>query len=103
ERMIFDVDGQTLLRRVHRRLLGHGPALEHAVGFEAEIVMEPGGLVLLHDEDWLAVRLAGFSCWFEGRAEVTLRLIFFESHGRISRRRADRWARAVSAVLRIPR
>ena len=78
--MILDVDGQTLLCRIKGRLLGHGPALKHAVGLQTEIVVVSAGLVLLHDEAWLAVGFAAFGGRFGGRAKVALRFVFFEGH-----------------------
>src|SRR5205823_1820197 len=39
ERMILDVDRQTLDGRVHARLFRHGPALEYAVRFQTKVVV----------------------------------------------------------------
>ena len=58
ERVVLDPDRQPLHRRVERRLVRHRPALEHAVGLQPEVVVQPGGVVLLDDEDRLLVGLA---------------------------------------------
>ena len=50
ERVVLDLDREPLVARIERRPLGYRPGFEHAVEFEAEIVMEPGGIVLLDDE-----------------------------------------------------
>ncbi len=48
--MIFDHGGQALGRGIERRPFGHGPGLEHAVHFQAEVVMQAGSIVPLHTE-----------------------------------------------------
>src|SRR5579859_5871304 len=50
EGVVLHMGGQALDRGVERRSFGNGPTLKHPVQFEAEIVMEPGGMVLLDDE-----------------------------------------------------
>src|SRR5262249_5538917 len=49
--MVLDVHGQPSLLGMHRRPLGHRPALQHAVHLEAEVIVEAAGRVLLHDEE----------------------------------------------------
>ena len=44
------MDGEAFFARDQARALGDGPALEDTVELEAEIVMQPGGIVLLHAE-----------------------------------------------------
>ena len=51
ERVILDVDGEMLRPRLERHALGDGPAGEHAVALEPEVVVEPAGVVALDDED----------------------------------------------------
>ena len=49
ERMVLDLDRQALFRRVEARTLGHGPAPQNAFHLEAEVVVQPGGRVLLDE------------------------------------------------------
>ena len=51
ERMVLDVDGEVLLARLERDALRDGPRGENAVPLEAEVVVEPSGVVPLDDED----------------------------------------------------
>src|ERR1051325_4446920 len=48
QRVIFDLDGQRFDGRVEAWSLGNGPALEHAIPFQAEVVMKMAGIVLLN-------------------------------------------------------
>ena len=50
DRMILDVHREPLLRGVVRRSLGHRPGAEHALHLEPEVPVQPGGRVLVHDE-----------------------------------------------------
>ena len=50
ERVIFHVHGEALLLGADRRALRDGPALQHPVHLEAQIVVEAPGRVLLDDE-----------------------------------------------------
>src|SRR5258706_10373911 len=50
ERMVLDVHGEPFLLRPHRRSLGNGPALEHALHFEAQVAVQVARPMLLHDE-----------------------------------------------------
>src|SRR5581483_5992336 len=50
QRVILDLDRQTLVRRVERRSAGDRPGLEHSIELEAQIVVQPAGRVLLHHE-----------------------------------------------------
>jgi hypothetical protein len=72
QRMILDTDGQAFLRRVQRWLFRNGPALEDAVRFQAEVVMEPGGMMLLNDEEWMPVPLNRATERFRGFPEIPL-------------------------------
>src|ERR1700733_10536615 len=50
ERMVFDLDCEALVVRIKRRPLRDRPRLENAVKFQAQIVMQARGVVLLDDE-----------------------------------------------------
>ena len=58
ERMILDVNGEMLLAGLERDALGHRPARQRAVPLEAEVVVQPAGIVALDDEDRLLAALA---------------------------------------------
>jgi hypothetical protein len=47
--MVFDVHGQPLLARNEARSFRHRPALQHAVEFQAEVIMQPPRRVFLDD------------------------------------------------------
>src|SRR5438067_1609413 len=49
-RMIFGLHRQALLARNEARTPGHGPALEHAVELETQVVMQPPRGMFLHHE-----------------------------------------------------
>jgi hypothetical protein len=50
QRVVLDTDGRPLELRVLTRALGDGPADEHAVNLQAEVVVEAPGPVPLHYE-----------------------------------------------------
>src|SRR6266516_3060231 len=54
DRMVLDMSGESLFRRVQGWTLRDGPADENAVHFQAEVVMESRRPVLLDDEAVLA-------------------------------------------------
>ena len=58
-RVVLDLDGQRLARRVEARALRHGPADEHAVDLEAQVVVQPAGPVALDEEPVATVGAAG--------------------------------------------
>ena len=71
QRMVFDLDGQALFRRIEAGAFWDGPAYEDAVHFEAEIVVQARGVVFLDDEAMAGAR--GFFGLGLGRAgEVSL-------------------------------
>ena len=49
DRVVFDLHGERFHRRVETGAFRNGPAFERAVVFEAEVVMEAAGGVLLDD------------------------------------------------------
>ena len=51
EGVILDLHGQALDLRTDRRALRDGPALEHPVHLQTEVVVEPPGGMLLDDEE----------------------------------------------------
>lgn len=48
--MVFDLDCQPFVGRVHRWTLGDGPGLEDAAFFEAKVPVEAGGVMFVDDE-----------------------------------------------------
>jgi hypothetical protein len=50
QRMIFDFHRETFVGRIDRGAARHRPGLEHAVPFQAQIVVQLPCRVLLHDE-----------------------------------------------------
>src|SRR3546814_7611228 len=82
--MILGPHRETLAGGVGARPLGHRPALEHAVRFEPEIVMEPCRVMLLDDEavpclTFLALRDLARGFW--GQLVIAILPIFGEGVG----------------------
>ena len=50
----FGLDRQELVARIGRGALGDGPGLEHPVHLQAQVVVQPGGVVLLDHETAVA-------------------------------------------------
>ena len=50
ERMIFHVSREVLGAGIEGRPFGNGPRFQHAVDFEAEVVVQAGGIMALHAE-----------------------------------------------------
>lgn len=81
ERVILDLDHETLVVRIERWPLSHRPGFEHPVELEPQIIMEPCGVVLLDHEPppvrrldlHLAARFAGL--------EIALGTVFREIVG----------------------
>ena len=61
ERMVLDLDGEPLLRRVERRPLRHRPATQRTIQLEAEVVVQAGGGVALDEEPGCAPRIAALA------------------------------------------
>src|SRR5690606_4631692 len=57
ERMILDVDGKALVARDEARAFGYRPALQHAIHFKPQVVVQPARGVLLDNEAVTARRL----------------------------------------------
>ncbi len=90
ERVVFDLDGQTLVRRIRRGAFRNSPALEHALHFQAEIVMQSARMVLLHNKN-RSISMAFFlrgqpGQWGRGGSEISLVAICFEGHMHLSSR-----------------
>ena len=49
--VIFDFDGEPAVAVFRGKTFGHGPGFQDAVHFEAEIVVQAGGIMFLHDEE----------------------------------------------------
>ena len=63
ERVVLDVDGHPLRRRVERRTLGHRPAEQHAGRLEPQVVVESRRPVALHHEPVARRRSAARTVW----------------------------------------
>ena len=50
ERVIFSLNSEAFIARIHRRAFGDGPGLHHAIHFQPEIVMQAPRVMLLNDE-----------------------------------------------------
>ena len=59
ERVVLGLDGEPLLRRIVTRSLGAGPAGEHPVDLEPQVVVKTGRIVLVHHEAQRAGRGGG--------------------------------------------
>ncbi len=82
EWMILDFKGQTLVMGIERRAAGHRPGLEDAVQFEAEVVVQAGGVMLL--DDVAQARGIGdrrLAAGFRGFLEIALGAIWRELPG----------------------
>ena len=84
KREILDLHGEALDGRIVARPLGHGPGKHHAVPFEAKVVVQGRGPVLLDHEGELALPSTGgtvspFRLGADG--EATLLAVFGERHG----------------------
>src|SRR3546814_14788538 len=75
--MVLGAHRETLVGGVGARPLGHRPAFEHAVDFEAEVVMEPRRVMLLDDEA-VAFSLCDLARGLGGQLEVALGIILGE-------------------------
>lgn len=50
QRVILNLDGEPFFRRVHGRPFGNSPGFENTFQFQPEVEMQPGGMVLVHNE-----------------------------------------------------
>src|SRR5262245_43841726 len=76
EWMILDLDGQAPIAWIERRPLRDGPGLENAIDLQPQIVVKPGGSMLLDDEAGILSRLdPRLPARLRGFREVALGLI----------------------------
>ncbi len=81
--MVFDMDGQAFFGRIKTRSAGNGPAPQHAVVFEAQVIVQPPGIVFVNDKKTangfrLSSAALPFARRLAGLLEVTLVPILFE-------------------------
>src|SRR5690606_21489380 len=70
--------------RVQRRPLGHSPTLKRAVQFQAEVVMQPRGVVLLNavlQRTLLATLARSRAAGLRRRTEIPFAVVFLQGHG----------------------
>ena len=77
--VVLDVDGHAPGLAVEAGALRDGPADEHALDLEAEVVVQPGRAVALDDEPPGRAGKVGRRR-LRGLAEVTLAAVFLEGH-----------------------
>src|SRR5579863_1739969 len=75
--MVFGLNCEALIGGIQRRTLWNGPGLQHAVQFEAKVVVQAGGVVALHDEGILAFGGSAAS-WLRTLSGRPLALIFLQ-------------------------
>src|SRR5579864_3102973 len=99
QRMIFDVDGQTLDRGVKARPFRHRPRLQRAVEFKAKVVMQtPCIMFLNYKGKCVPVRIAiAFT-----RAVPPLRRGVPDGSGLSSKRRLRRYVSSFCAMIGFP-
>ena len=98
EGMILGLDGEALDRRVVAGPLRHRPRCERAVHLQADVVVEPRGVMLVHDEGGLGVRDDRARRGLRRHGEVAPRLVFGELLSQRSAPRACRRALAGRAA-----
>ena len=77
---VFDMDGKALFTRIEARPPGHRPAFHDAVEFEAQVVMQPPGRMLLNHKGISAtLRLAAARPG--GDAELAFLPVVLKRHG----------------------
>ena len=79
DRMILDVHSKPFFARIEARPPRHGPALHHAIEFEAEIVMQPPRRVFL-DHIAISDAVAFAAARLSGDAEFPFLTVKFEGH-----------------------
>ena len=76
--MVLDLNRKALLAGDEARAFGHGPALQHSVQLEAEIIVKPPGGMLLDDIGIAGLRFAPPASRLRRLREVPLRLVRVE-------------------------
>src|SRR5881296_1204790 len=83
ERVVLDVHGQPLVRRIEARALRHRPAFERPIELETEIVMQAAGCVLLHDETQASLPgCCHAALRLRSLAEIAFAMVALETHDR---------------------
>jgi len=76
DRMVLDMHGQPLGRRVQTRPLGYCPALENPVELQPKIIVQVGGRVFLDDEAQLVALADAAPLRLARDFEITLSAVF---------------------------
>src|SRR5690606_19492167 len=86
ERMVLDVHRQPLHAGIEAGTFRHGPALEHPVDLQSEIVVQVAGGVLLDAEhpaapraDWTFL-CPGAAAWLGGLFEIAFLAVTYQRH-----------------------
>src|SRR5690606_32034485 len=103
QRVVLHLHRQPLLPRAQGRPLGHRPALQHAVGLEAEVVVAAAGVVQLHHEDRpLAYAGGGFATRLGRGVEATLAVVVAQAHRGAASAGLARGAARLAAARGLP-
>ena len=81
QRMVLHVHGQPLVARVVRGPLGHRPAQQHPVPFQAQVVVVAAGQVVLHEEPQAPRGLAAHALRLGGSVEIALLVVGAQLRG----------------------
>ena len=92
--MILHLHGEALVGWIEGRTLGNSPRFQHAIHFQAEVIVKAGCSMLLHYEA-MTFFSRNFAGWFRGAVELAFAFIFFESHRK-------KVAKSVAAVASAP-
>src|SRR5262249_49813154 len=84
ERVVLHLDRHATLRGVEARPLGHGPALQHAIELEPEVVVHaPRGVLLHHEREAGCALLAHrAACGFGRAREIALAAVLAQRAAR---------------------
>src|SRR5262249_19894036 len=80
--MILYLHGQAFVVGIKRWTFGHSPRLEHTFHLQAEVVVQTGGPVTLHDKT-VPGTLLEFGRWFRSFREASFTFVLFEAHQEI--------------------
>ena len=98
DRVILDMHREPLVVRILARALRHRPAHQHAVPFQAEVVVQPARVVLLDQIAQLACPdLRGVALRLRGAREIALGVVFTQA---VRQRAAIRRPSSAARVLR---
>ena len=75
--MVFGANGEALIRRVETGTARDSPAQHYAIEFEAEIIVQPGRVVFLHDKRQLFAFRDTPRRRFWRLLEIALAAVFF--------------------------